>query len=232
MGTSLKKIIKSIFLKNKFLKFFYDYYKQKQHMNEIINNFNRNGISVIKEFLKICDSLNIECWLVYGTLLGFIRENGLIKHDYDFDLGMWKSDYNKDFQETLITNGFELVHQFEGIDYDAFEQTYKKNNVSIDIFYSYKNETETWTHVFHREKDDTLAPNIWKVRKLPYPNKGLVKVSFFDEPVFIPSNSEEYLALTYGENWRIPDSNFDWRKGPYANSILPNVFGKMTNYEK
>lgn len=228
----LKTVIKSILLKNNYIKTILIKRNETKKSKEIINNFNKNGISVIKDFLKICDSQNLECWLIYGTLLGYIRENGLIKHDYDFDLGMWKSDYNKDFQESLINNGFELVHQFEGIDYDAFEQTYKKNNVSIDIFYSYKNETETWTHVFHREKDDTLAPNIWKVRKLPYPNKGLVKVSFFDEPVFIPSNSEEYLALTYGENWRIPDSNFDWRKGPYANSILPNVFGKMTNYEK
>ena len=228
----LKAVIKSVLLKNNYIKTILIKRNETKKSKEIINNFNKNGISVIKDFLKICDSQNLECWLIYGTLLGYIRENGLIKHDYDFDLGMWKSDYNKGFQETLINNGFELVHQFEGIDYDAFEQTYKKNNVSIDIFYSYKNETETWTHVFHREKDDTLAPNIWKVRKLPYPNKGLAKVSFFDEPVFIPSNSEEYLALTYGENWRIPDSNFDWRKGPYANSILPNVFGKMTNYEK
>ena len=232
MSNTIKSKIKTILFKSSFFKEFYEKRNEKKHLKEVIKNFNLNGISVIREFFRICESMNIECWLVYGTLLGYIRENGLIKHDYDFDLGMWKSDYSEKLKNTLAENGFELVHQFEGIDYDAFEQTYKKNNVSIDIFYSYKNETETWTHVFHREKDDTLPPEIWKVRKLPYPNKGLTKTIFFDEHVFIPTNAEEYLALTYGENWRIPDSNFDWKKGPYANSILPGVFGKMHNFEK
>ena len=52
----------------------------------------------------------------------------------------------------------------------------------IQLF-AYKNETETWTHVFHREKDELLPPDIWKVRKLPYPNKGLKKITFLEKQV-------------------------------------------------
>ena len=230
MSSKLKDFIKKILFKSSFIRNLVDEKNRRKNKKLTTENFNKNGTAVIGQFFDICNELDVECWLVYGTLLGCIRENGLIKHDYDFDVGMWKSDFNQKLKDKLLENGFILAHQFEGIDYDAFEQTYQKDGVSIDIFYSYKNEAETWTHVFHREKDEQLPPEIWKVRKLPYPNKGLTKTTFLGKQVFIPSNAEEYLALTYGDNWRIPDSNFDWKKGPYANSILPGVFGKMTNF--
>ena len=229
----IKQIIKKILLKNLFLSKIYEnklLRKEEKEYISKVNTFNKNGSTVIQEFLEICNSLNIKCWLVYGTLLGYVREHGLIKHDYDFDLGIWKEDYSNKLKNTLKENGFELIHQFYGINYDAFEQTYEKKGVSIDIFYSYKNEQMVWTHVFHRENNDILPNDTWRVRKLPYPNKGLTEINFFNKKTFIPSNYEEYLALTYGDGWKIPDPNFDRKNGPYADSIIPNGYGKMEHF--
>lgn len=230
MTTIIKSKIKKIVFKSQFFRNLVDEKNRRKRKRLTTKLFIKNGNAVIGQFFDICNNLNIECWLVFGTLLGCIREKGIIKHDFDFDVGMWKSDYNPVLKEKLIENGFILEHQFEGIEYNAFEQTYQKDGVLIDIFYSYKNDSEIWTHVFHREKDDELPPDIWKVRKLSFPNKGLTKTTFLNNQVYIPANYEQYLTLTYGVNWRIPDPNFDWKKGPNSNSILPNIFGKMISY--
>ncbi len=38
---------------------------------------------------------NIKHWILYGTLLGAIRQNDIIPYDYDFDLGIYYEDTEK-----------------------------------------------------------------------------------------------------------------------------------------
>ena len=189
---------------------------------------NKNGKKIFQEFIEIANRNKLSVWLCYGTLLGFIRENGLMKHDDDFDVGCWYKSYSKVFEQDLINNGFFLEHQFKADEgYSAFEQTFVKNGVYIDIFYHYEDEKTIWTHVFHREKNDNLPENVWRVRKLDFTKSDFKSVDFIGTKVLIPENSEQYLVETYGENWRIPDKNYDWRKGPRKDSILPGIYGRM-----
>lgn len=224
-------MLKRILKKNKLMKRIYTKLMQFIYMKIRKKNFINNGESVFCEFMKICEQHYVKIWLCYGTLLGYIRNAGIIKHDDDFDLGLWYEDYSKELEHDLVSNGFKLEHQFKGNDgYKAFEQTFVKKGVCIDLFYHYKDETKIWTHVFHREPDSDLPENIWMVRKLPFSKGELKIVDFLNTKVYIPENSEQYLAETYGESWRIPDKHFDWRKGPLKDSILPGVFGTMETY--
>jgi len=51
--------------------------------------------------LETFAELKISCWLDQGTLLGVIREGGLLKSDHDLDLGMWEDDYRKHRREIV-----------------------------------------------------------------------------------------------------------------------------------
>lgn len=42
----------------------------------------------------------------------------------------------------------------------------------------------------------------------------------------MPENAEIYLEEIYGKEWRIPDPNYDWHKGPKNNCTLKNVYGR------
>lgn len=225
----VKKIVKKLIKKSKFLTNIYRKYlekKENQYIQEKNISFQKNGKEVFAVFLELCYRNKINCWLVYGTLLGYIRENGILKHDFDFDVGIWYKDYSKDFENLLKNNGFNLKHQFTALpDYDAFEQTYEKNGVTIDVFYHYENSEKIWTHVFYKELFD--EGSLFRIRKLDYPKDSLKQVVFLGKECFIPNNAEIYLEEIYGKNWRIPDQHFDWRKGSKNNCTVPDKFGKL-----
>lgn len=230
----IRQILKKLVRTNKFFGALYDIYlniKLKKIIKTKNKKFSESGIETFQDLCKLLNERNIKFWLCYGTLLGYVRENGILKHDFDFDIGLWNDDYSKELESALEAHGFKLMHQFKSItDYPAFEQTYEKNGVSIDFFYHYANEDKIWTNVFYREKfEDNLEKGLFRIRKLDYPKAELQKVTFLNTSVFIPSNAEEYLAEIYGDNWRIPDPNYDWHNGPKNNCTVSDAYGIMEN---
>ena len=50
---------------------------------------------VLKGIDSICKELDIKYWVMFGTLLGAVREGGFIKWDDDLDIVMKREDYEK-----------------------------------------------------------------------------------------------------------------------------------------
>ncbi len=85
---------------------------------ETINLLNENGISY---------------WVCHGTLLGLIRDGGLIPWDHDIDIAIWAGDFPKNsLIELMLKNGFSLKH--DGSDYD-FVAFIKPGGREVDFNY-------------------------------------------------------------------------------------------------
>lgn len=74
-------------------------------------------LNIFKDFIKVCDKLNINYYLIGGTLLGAIRHNGFIPWDDDIDVCMLRDDY-----EVFIKYGQEYL------DKNYFLQTYETDS--------------------------------------------------------------------------------------------------------
>ena len=61
-------------------------------------------VNVLNEFIKFCDDNDLKYFVVYGTLLGTIRHNGIIPWDNDIDVCMPRYDYQR-FIELTEKNG-------------------------------------------------------------------------------------------------------------------------------
>lgn len=108
---------------------------------------------LLDEFVRVCDKYNLQYYLFYGSLLGAVRNHGIIPWDDDIDLVMPRKDYNELLKvaEVEFEKPYFLQHplsddacfyggysKLRNSDTSAFEGafgSYKGNQgVFIDIF--------------------------------------------------------------------------------------------------
>ena len=171
-----------------------------------------------QEVLKIIYNSQLnkyDLWLDFGTLLGFYRENDFINHDLDMDFGIIINDYN-DFLEKekyLLKNGFSRTKEF-----------YYKNRL-VELSYSYKGLNVDFI-VYRRKADviesDTIffmtnalgKPTRYEVYNYSLPFSELEEHNFKAVEIKIPNNTREYLSKLYGEDFEVPNTNYNWKENP------------------
>lgn len=71
------------------------YLKEFMISQEQVEQLQQIGLSMLKDFHKICVEHNIKYSLVFGTMLGAIRHKGFIPWDDDIDVIIFRKDYEK-----------------------------------------------------------------------------------------------------------------------------------------
>ena len=171
-----------------------------------------------QEVLKIIYNSQLnkyDLWLDFGTLLGFYRENDFINHDLDMDFGIIINDYD-DFLEKekyLIKKGFSRTKEF-----------YYKNRL-VELSYSYKGLNVDFI-VYRRKADviesDTIffmtnalgKPTRYEVYNYRLPFSELEGHNFKAVEIKVPNNTREYLSKLYGEDFEVPNTNYNWKENP------------------
>ena len=54
---------------------------------------------MLKELIKVMDTLQVKYYFVHGSLLGAIRQHDFIIEDDDIDIAVPRNDYNRLMQE-------------------------------------------------------------------------------------------------------------------------------------
>ena len=101
-----------------------------------------------------------------GTLLGIIREGGLLKHDLDVDIGVFAetAEAQKRLQQLIFSAGGVLRKQFFVSEVGLTEESYSLYGIKFDIQYYYRlNESSDVCYLFmpfnYNEESDT--PNLF-----------------------------------------------------------------------
>jgi len=98
-------------------------------------------LSDLTKVKKILDKGNVEHWLDFGTFLGAIRENSIIPHDDDFDLGMMRGELNKllSLKNEFLKEGIRIFVRGQGIGFRDRE------NQGLGGIFTYYDEGEFLT---------------------------------------------------------------------------------------
>ena len=70
-------------------------------------------LQLLDAFVSACEQLNIDYYILAGTLIGAVRHKGFIPWDDDIDIGMFRKDY-----DIFLEEGQKLLPK------DVFLQTF------------------------------------------------------------------------------------------------------------
>lgn len=205
------------------------YYKYKERINHNRNMlFNKNGIKVLELFDKIMCVNNIPYTVFAGTLLGAVREKGFLSYDMDIDTAIFYKDRPANLSYLLEKYEFKLLHRFSIENGTVgMEETYLKDNITIDIFYIYSDtKSQTYQCDFYPEPETVTCEDSMRrfgyvrSRRLEFPvSHNFVRLPFAEIYISAIDNYTEWLSCRYGENFMIPDPHFhDNGTNPYIKS--------------
>jgi hypothetical protein len=181
------------------------YYRRKK----IDKKVSRENLLIVRDILN---KSKLRWGLIFGTLLGALREGDFIDHDEDTDIYIFNEDRKK-----LIDNVFEFEkHGFRVARYGGFLMSIIRNDDYIDFYFFKK--------VFFGRRCEGFF-----VSKVFFSTQATVTFLEAEFPtVFKP---KEYLSYVYGENWRIPKTNSHAAQNYfYWKSIMKKIFSMFNNF--
>ena len=130
----------------------------------IVKKLKKIELEIFKEFVCVCEKLNIEYYALGGTCLGAVRHQGFIPWDDDIDVGLKREDY-----ELFIREGQKLLNKNLFIQTINTDCEYKHNFAKIRksdttfIETSVKND-----HINHGVYMDVFPLDFCTDKKIPY----------------------------------------------------------------
>jgi len=162
-------------------------------------------------FKKVLEANGLNFGLLYGTLLGAVRESDFITHDEDVDVFMLSEDKSK-FLNLL----FELRNYgLKVVRYNGSLLSLMGGDDYIDVYFFKKK------YFIYRECEILIHRSHYF--------EFTDKIEFLDSEFYVPKNHMKFIEEIYGKDWRVPRENahakpFTWKYvvKKYIKNILNN----------
>ena len=152
----------------------------------------------------VLDSMQVDYFLDYGTLLGFVRECRNFDKDFDFSISIeWlRSDDNlAQLKEAFEASGFEIVpegkkHEIvnERMTIDGnFMFQLSKDRHHMDFFFTTRSPGQVENGVYY-----------WGFNSCPRQLSGIETFQWNDLNVRIPVPYDDFLRASYGDDYMRP----------------------------
>lgn len=180
-----------------------------------------------EEILNIVYSSELkkyDIWLDFGTLLGYYRERDFINHDLDMDFGIIIPNY-ADFlvvEKELLDKGFQRTKEFY-FDKNLVELSYNYKGLNVDFILYKKDSNKISSDTIFYMTNALGNPTRYEVYHYELPFNGVEECNFKNTIVKIPSNVEEYLSNLYGEDFRVPNTNYNWKENPIYQKVKEDM---------
>lgn len=163
------------------------------------NELARKALSDFSDLMNAC---KLEFFLVFGTLLGCVRDNDLISGDTDIDVGIWQqadlSEVLKRCNQYGFTPGPSTRDDSNRADKISNITFYYRNKIAIDVY----------RHVLEGEKlhcGFAVGSNQLLYEVSPF---TLMSKEFLGSEYLVPEDFEQYLVECYGV-WKTPQPDFE-----------------------
>ena len=171
------------------------------------------GAEALARLHRLMMGNSIPYYCDYGTLIGFVRDGGFIKHDDDIDISIEPGKVSPaQVLKIFLDAGYGYVH---GFDYGGRLMEFTvadASGITIDVFFPQKMESVGMIHGYQP---------IWEASR-QYPSEkantvieydfveatGIKTIKVAGTAALVPGNYDEVLTSEYGP-WKIPDAKFN-----------------------
>ena len=145
--------------------------------------------NILFKMKTLLDEKGIRFWLIYGTLLGAVRDKNFISHDKDVDIQTWEFEKLLSIIPWLDQQGMKLIRVQPGRIY-----TFAMDNAYVDIYIAGRAPfpLNLWCYWLN----GNIVP-----KRLVVP---LTHIDFLGEQFNVPAQSEKLMEFFYGKSWRTP----------------------------
>lgn len=165
-----------------------DVFQYKQRL------LHRYGYEAVRRLHACAKQVGMPYYADCGTLLGFIRDKGFIRHDVDMDFSMMpESGLVGSFYHALENAGFQF-ERFIVVDGRLREFSVRFKEISIDFLQRYFDLPDrTHFYIIGDQRGD-----FWSCAKRSAPNR-LIPTTIRNVEVLIPDNYDTMLTEEYGK---------------------------------
>lgn len=184
--------------------------------------FGKNAIfydTTVRELLNLHEKLKDIWFITGGTLLGYARENNLLRNDDDVDMGFFATSLD-------VFDTIEKVFQDNGYRKKIFwtsENPFNTNGKRRKIPGQYTFSKHTNGHKIEFDispiwiNDKTKTYNLLtffnkKIQKHEFTPFKIQTTKFLGTSFNIPSDYKKYLSEHYGKDWMVEKSNFGYKE--------------------
>lgn len=186
-----------------------------------LNQLHAELLTILKEIVRICDILDIRCFVTGGTAIGAHYFHGFVKWDDDIDLGMQRDDYERFRKEApaIISEGYFIQCLRTDPDTPFYFIKVRKNGTLFvqEKYKDVKMHQGIFVDIFPFDNipDNHFLARI-HTRLVQYLHGSFMrrqlKQSILEGQAFLPSALSEILAtVRFALMKMVPKSYFLWR---------------------
>ncbi len=191
--------------------------KDKIIYKKKIKTIKRNGVKTVHKLQSLFSKSGVKFFFDMGTLLGIVREGKLLGHDIDVDVAVIEEEVEKreELSRFLQGNGCTIKYRYFTEETGVFEDSYTLSGIKFDVNYYSEIDGNSVCYLGYNDPKKQMSGNKMNMVQLRCSKISKIEqIDFFGSSINVPENAELYLAERYGENWRIPDKNYVYWKGP------------------
>ena len=156
---------------------------------------------LIKDTQLYFNKINVEFFVINGTLLGLIRHKGFIPWNDSLNISIDKEYFNQINKDKNL---------FNDNGYDIYLSKNKNDITSIKIFYKdkkkVKNKDWSWPYIeifgYYKDCGKVIIESQEELFEFKNENIFPLKTNLFEDiPLNIPNNSDNVLNKLYGKDW-------------------------------
>ena len=167
----------------------------------------------LADFIALFPNDQMPWFLVSGTFLGLIRENGFLPHDYDIDFGVFEDQINiADTCAAILASDCFVLKKYDHHQSNLFKPDIVSTDPDIPYILKIVHTSGVHIDLFIHYRDTRTTPAIyWHGSSLHrWENSAfdLTSYPFYGHSVLGPADADAYLTENYGD-WRTPVTEFN-----------------------